>query len=172
MSEILLDVQHLSHVFKLGKHAVIKAVDDVSFQMQKGEIFGLVGESGSGKSVTMKSVMGLLPRSAKVVADAINYKGEDLTKKTEKQLQKYRGREMAMIRTTGIRISLSYSLAIPGDAKNKNAYSPRDARKLTCSTVEYSSVSAFFFCIRAEFRPPEMMMLAKLKKIVTTPTTL
>ena len=43
MSEILLDVQHLSHVFKLGKHAVIKAVDDVSFQMKKGEIFGLVG---------------------------------------------------------------------------------------------------------------------------------
>ena len=38
MPEILLDVQHLSHVFKLGKHAVIKAVDDVSFQMRKGEI--------------------------------------------------------------------------------------------------------------------------------------
>ena len=44
MSEILLDVQHLSHVFKLSKHTAIKAVDDVSFQMKKGEIFGLVGE--------------------------------------------------------------------------------------------------------------------------------
>ena len=42
MSEILLDVQHLSHVFKLSKHAAIKAVDDVSFQMKKGEIFGLL----------------------------------------------------------------------------------------------------------------------------------
>ena len=39
MSDILLDIQHLSHVFKLNKHVAIKAVDDVSFQMQKGEIF-------------------------------------------------------------------------------------------------------------------------------------
>ena len=54
MSEILLDIQHLSHVFKLSKHAAIKAVDDVSFQMKKGEIFGLVGESGSGKSTVAR----------------------------------------------------------------------------------------------------------------------
>ena len=57
MSDILLDVQNLSHVFKLGKHAVIKAVDDVSFQMKKGEIFGLVGESGSGKSTVARCIM-------------------------------------------------------------------------------------------------------------------
>ncbi len=57
MSEILLDVQHLSHVFKLGKHAMIKAVDNVSFQMQRGEIFGLVGESGSGKSTVARCIM-------------------------------------------------------------------------------------------------------------------
>ena len=61
MSEILLDVQHLSHVFKLGKHAVIKAVDDVSFQMKKGEIFGLIGPNGAGKSTTIKSIVGILP---------------------------------------------------------------------------------------------------------------
>ena len=59
MSEILLDVQHLSHVFKLSRHAVIKAVDDVSFQMNKGEIFGLVGESGSGKSTVARCIMNI-----------------------------------------------------------------------------------------------------------------
>ena len=59
MSEILLDVQNLSHVFKLTKHAVIKAVDDVSFQMKKGEIFGLVGESGSGKSTVARCIMNI-----------------------------------------------------------------------------------------------------------------
>ena len=79
MSEILLDVQHLSHVFKLGKHAVIKAVDDVSFQLKKGEIFGLVGESGSGKSTVARCVMNIYqPTSGKIL-----YKDIDITDKNE-----------------------------------------------------------------------------------------
>ena len=73
MSEILLDVQHLSHVFKLGKRAVIKAVDDVSFQMKKGEIFGLVGESGSGKSTIARCIMNIYqPTSGKILYNGIN----------------------------------------------------------------------------------------------------
>lgn len=64
MSEILLDVQHLSHVFKLSKHAAVKAVDDVSFQMKKGEIFGLVGESGSGKSTVARCIMNVYQPTA------------------------------------------------------------------------------------------------------------
>ena len=68
MSEILLDVQHLSHVFKLSKHAVIRAVDDVSFQIRRGEIFGLVGESGSGKSTVARCVMNIYkPTAGKVL---------------------------------------------------------------------------------------------------------
>ena len=68
MSEILLDVQNLSHVFKLGKHAVIKAVDDVSFQMKKGEIFGLVGESGSGKSTVARCITNVYqPTAGKIL---------------------------------------------------------------------------------------------------------
>ena len=73
MSEILLDVQHLSHVFKLGKHAVIKAVDDVSFQMKKGEIFGLVGESGSGKSTVARCIMNIYkPTAGKILYNGID----------------------------------------------------------------------------------------------------
>lgn len=73
MSEILLEVQHLSQMFKLGKHAVIKAVDDVSFQMKKGEIFGLVGESGSGKSTAARCIMNICrPSAGKILYHGIN----------------------------------------------------------------------------------------------------
>lgn len=79
MSDILLDVQHLSHVFKLSKHAVIKAVDDVSFQLKKGEIFGLVGESGSGKSTVARCIMNIY----KPTFGKIYYKDIDVTNQTE-----------------------------------------------------------------------------------------
>ena len=79
MSENLLDVQHLSHVFKLSKYAVIKAVDDVSFQMKQGEIFGLVGESGSGKSTVARCIMNIY----KPTAGKILYNGIDVCDKAE-----------------------------------------------------------------------------------------
>ena len=79
MSEILLDVQHLSHVFKLSKHAAIKAVDDVSFQIKKGEIFGLVGESGSGKSTVARCIMNIY----KPTAGKIAYKGINVCDRAE-----------------------------------------------------------------------------------------
>jgi len=96
MNNYVLEIKNLRTTFSTmqGKADAIRGVD---LQVKENEILGIVGESGSGKSVTMKSVMGLLPRSAKVTADVLNYKGEDLTKKKEKQLQKYRGKEMAMI---------------------------------------------------------------------------
>lgn len=59
MAEILLDVAHLSHTFRLTKKARIRAVDRVSFQIRKGEIFGLVGESGSGKSTVARCLMNI-----------------------------------------------------------------------------------------------------------------
>lgn len=75
MCDILLDVQHLTHDFKLSKNAVIRAVDDVSFQLHKGEIFGLVGESGSGKSTVARCVMNLCKPSA----GKILYRGIETT---------------------------------------------------------------------------------------------
>lgn len=56
---VILDVQHLTHVFPLTKRVEVKAVDDVSFQIRKGEIFGLVGESGSGKSTVARCIMNI-----------------------------------------------------------------------------------------------------------------
>ena len=88
MSENLLDIQHLSHVFKLSKHAVVKAVDDVSFQMKKGEIFGLVGESGSGKSTVARCIMNVYkPTAGKILYNGINICDRTEFKKYHKMLE-------------------------------------------------------------------------------------
>lgn len=78
-NERLLEVEHLTHTFALNRKLAIKAVDDVSFVINKGEIFGLVGESGSGKSTVARCVMNLYqPAKGKVY-----YKGIDTTDKKQ-----------------------------------------------------------------------------------------
>lgn len=73
MSEILLDVQELTHCFRLGRKTVIRAVDNVSFQLRRGEIFGLVGESGSGKSTAARCIMSLIrPTAGKIRYMGVN----------------------------------------------------------------------------------------------------
>ena len=88
MSEILLDIQHLSHVFKLSKHFGLKAVDDVSFQMRKGEIFGLVGESGSGKSTVARCIMNVYKStSGKILYNGVNICDKTQFRKHHKMLE-------------------------------------------------------------------------------------
>mgnify|MGYP002596841829 CR=1 FL=1 len=67
--EVLFSVSHLKKYFQVGKNATLKAVDDVSFEIYKGETLGMVGESGCGKSVTMNSIMRFLGRNAVIHAD-------------------------------------------------------------------------------------------------------
>ena len=88
MPDILLDIQHLTHVFRLGKHAAIKAVDDVSFQLHKGEIFGLVGESGSGKSTVARCVMNVYaPTAGHIFYNGIDTCHKQSFRKHRKMLQ-------------------------------------------------------------------------------------
>ncbi|MCI1964545.1 MAG: ABC transporter ATP-binding protein [Oscillospiraceae bacterium] len=93
---MLLEVKHLKTDFILKK-GTVHAVNDISFEMNKGEILAIVGESGSGKSVTSLSIMGLLQHPGKVVDGEILYKGEDLLKKSSKELEKIRGDQISMI---------------------------------------------------------------------------
>lgn len=94
--DILLEVEHLNTYFRT-QNGRVKAVDDVSFYVKKGELLGIVGESGCGKSVTMLSVMGLVDRSAIVETERIGFEGRDLSKISKEQLRKLRGCEMSMI---------------------------------------------------------------------------
>jgi len=77
---------------------VVRAVDGISFSLEKGKTLGIVGESGCGKSVTALSIMGLIPKPpAKIVSGSVIYDGQDLTKLPERKLEDVRGREIAMI---------------------------------------------------------------------------
>jgi peptide/nickel transport system ATP-binding protein len=94
--EPILTVEHLkTHFFK--KEGVIKAVDDISFHINPGEIVGLVGESGSGKTITGFSILGLIDPPGKIVSGKIKFKDMDLQKISPKQMQDIRGNRIAMI---------------------------------------------------------------------------
>ena len=89
--EVLLDVRHLSQQFHLTKKIKVKAVDDVSFQIHKGEIFGLVGESGSGKSTAARCVMNIYqPSGGEILFDGINICDKKEFRSHRKMLQTQR----------------------------------------------------------------------------------
>ena len=76
---------------------VVEALDDVSFEIFNGEIFGLVGESGCGKSVTVASVMGLVQKPGKVIAGKVLLEGEDLLEKSDREMSWIRGSRISVI---------------------------------------------------------------------------
>ncbi|BES73830.1 ABC transporter ATP-binding protein [Marinobacter nanhaiticus D15-8W] len=92
----LLDVQHLSVDFST-RNGIVRAIDDVSLQLAKGETLGIVGESGSGKSVTSYAVMRILDRAGSIANGRIVYGGMDIHKAREKDMRDLRGREISMI---------------------------------------------------------------------------
>lgn len=75
----------------------VHAIRNVNFDLNKGETLAIVGESGSGKSVTVRTVMGLLAPNAKITHGEVLFNGEDILKKSEKQLNAMRGNDVAMI---------------------------------------------------------------------------
>jgi peptide/nickel transport system ATP-binding protein len=93
--ELLLSVRDLHAQFTTDD-GVVRAVDGVSFDVHRGEVFSIVGESGSGKSVTAMTILGLLP-TVEVEQGQILWKGVDLLSVSEAQRRKIRGGEIAMI---------------------------------------------------------------------------
>ena len=95
-NDSILEVRDLkTHFFT--DDGVVEAVDGVSFTIKRGEVLGLVGESGCGKSVASLSIMRLIDKPGKIVGGEVIFKGENLLKKTEEEMRKIRGSEIAMI---------------------------------------------------------------------------
>ena len=96
MDEIMLRVANLSLSFSsyLG---TAKVLDNVGFEIRRGELFGLAGESGCGKSVTTYAVLKLLPESAHIGSGQIMFDGKDLLSFSERRMQDIRGREISIV---------------------------------------------------------------------------
>ena len=93
----LLKIKNLKTYFHT-RAGTNRAVDDISFSINKGEIVGVVGESGSGKSVTCHTLLGLLPQPpAKVEGGSVTFEGEELLTLSHSQLRKIRGKRISMI---------------------------------------------------------------------------
>ena len=93
----VLKVENLRTYFRT-RWGEVKAVDGVSFELRKGETLGIVGESGSGKSVTMLSLMRLIPiPPGRIVEGTITLDGEDLLQLSESEMSKVRGSKIALI---------------------------------------------------------------------------
>ena len=92
----LLVVEDLHTVFELEGRTVT-AVDGVSFTLRDGEALGLAGESGCGKTTTALSLVRLLPSNARIVSGSVKLFGVDLVPKTDRQLRRYRWREISIV---------------------------------------------------------------------------
>src|SRR5438874_9202746 len=96
MAERLIEVSGLKVQFAT-EDGIVKAVDGVNFQLSRGQVLGIVGESGSGKSVTAMTLLGLTRDRNTRFEGEVLYKGRDVLKMNEGELQEVRGNEMSMI---------------------------------------------------------------------------
>jgi oligopeptide/dipeptide ABC transporter ATP-binding protein len=135
----LLEVTDLSTHF-FTREGEVRAVDGVSFSLERGKTLGIVGESGCGKSVTALSIMGLIPRPpAKIVSGTVVFDGKELTRLSEKKLEDLRGREIAMIfqdPMTSLNPTLTIGLQITETIRRHYDVSKQDARKKAIELLE------------------------------------
>ncbi len=96
MNEYLVNIENerLSFFTPAGE---VKALNDVSLHLRKGEVLGIVGESGSGKSVTAYSLMGLTAYPGRMIGGSLQFNGHQIEKMTEKEMRKIRGNEISII---------------------------------------------------------------------------
>jgi oligopeptide transport system ATP-binding protein len=95
-SKYVLEVRDL-HTSFFTDAGEVKAVNGINFNLEPGKTLGIVGESGSGKSVTAYSIMQILAQTGRITGGEVLYKGEDITKFSEREMQKFRGSKCSII---------------------------------------------------------------------------
>jgi peptide/nickel transport system ATP-binding protein len=135
----LLEITELrTHFFT--RQGVVRAVDGISFAVERGKTLGIVGESGCGKSVTALSIMRLLPEPpARIVDGSITFDGRDLTKLAEKALEDVRGAEIAMIfqdPMTSLNPTLTIGTQIVETIRRHEDISGAEAKKRAATLLE------------------------------------
>ncbi len=135
----LLEVTDLATHF-FTRAGVVRAVDGISFSVERGQTLGIVGESGCGKSVTALSIMGLIPQPpAKIVSGSVVFDGTDLVPLPERKLEDLRGREIAMIfqdPMTSLNPTLTIGIQITETIRRHYDVSKQDARKKAIELLE------------------------------------
>ena len=128
-NEVLLKVDHLCQYFKMGR-SELKAVDDVSFEIKKGEVFGLVGESGCGKTTTGRSIIKLYD----ITGGDIYFKGQRIAAGTRSYKNTIKA-EKAALKADIEKIKADYAQK-PEEAKAKTAERREAARKVIVAERE------------------------------------
>src|SRR5512138_2636050 len=95
-TDLVLDVQHLTTSFRVGGRR-LRAVDDVSLAVRRGETLGLVGESGCGKSVTAYSIVRLVQPPGRIEGGRVVFLGRDLLELPEREMRKVRGAAIGFV---------------------------------------------------------------------------
>ena len=97
INQPILEVKDLKTYFHMGNGVTIKAVDGVSFALEKGKVLGIIGESGSGKSVTSRSILRIVDYPGRIESGEIYFKGENLLEFSERQMSSIRGAQISLI---------------------------------------------------------------------------
>ena len=141
--EKLLEVKNLCVNF--GTYGgEVKAVRGVTFDLHKGETLAIVGESGSGKSVACKTIMRILSSNGSIKDGQILFDGKDLTKISEKDMEKVRGKDIAMIfqdPMTSLNPTMTIGKQIMEPIIKHQGFSKEDARKRAIELIELVGIS-------------------------------
>jgi len=138
MMNPILEVENLKTYF-YTEAGIVKAVDDISFNICENETIGLVGESGSGKTVTCLSVLRIVPNPGRIVSGRIRFQGEDILAKSEEEMRGLRGKRIAMIfqdPTTSLNPVYTVESQLTEIIRLHNGVSREDARRHAYKLLE------------------------------------
>jgi oligopeptide/dipeptide ABC transporter ATP-binding protein len=144
MASPILQVRNLRTQFATDG-GIVRAVDDVSFDLYPGESLGIVGESGSGKSITALSILRLVPEPGRIVSGDIRFRNDDLMKMSDEEIRDIRGKDIAMIfqdPQSSLNPVLRTGFQIDEAMLAHNKATPRQARQRTIELLRKVHIPA------------------------------